>query len=148
MATPRKKLNAGTLAVGYPSARDEAVLNAAGNRQDSCVWNYSADGGAVGDISLGRMLPANAVITKVLSEELTAVASATSITLKAGSTSLTGATDFTADAGIQNRALAGSAAGIKLSADSELKITIATTAATAGKIRWYVEYYLATDAVV
>jgi hypothetical protein len=147
MAKPRIKQKAGKLSVGFPSKRDEAVLNASGNRMDSCVWSYSTDGGAVGDITLGRLLPANAVIIKVLSEELTATTGATDITLKAGSTALTGSIDFTGDTGIQNRALAGSAAGIKLSAEAELKITIATNAATAGKIRFYVQYYLSNDAL-
>ena len=65
--------------------------------------------------------------------------------MKAGSTDLVTAVDLTADAGFQSRALAGSADGIKLSADSELKMDINTAAATAGKVRFFVEFLLPND---
>ena len=138
----RKKLESGHLAVGFPSRRDEAVLDAGGSRCESVLWDFSQDGGAVGTISFGRYLPADAVVIGILTDEQTAVTGATSITLKAGSTALSGAIDFTGDAGVQSRALAGSAAGIKISAASELNIAIATNAATAGKIRFFVRYLL------
>lgn len=130
---------AGPLAEGRVNKREAAVLNFAKQCQ-AVTWDFSKDGGAIGDVSFGASLPAGAIVTGVLSDEETAVTGATSITLKAGSTSLTGAIDFTGDAGIQSRALAGSAAGIKLSAASELKITIATAVATAGKVTFYVEF--------
>lgn len=130
---------------GGPNRREEAVLDAGGVRLESAVWDFSLDGGAVGTILFGRNLPAGAVVTEVYTDELTAVTGATSITLKAGSTALTGATDLTADAGIHKRALAGAADGIKLSATSELQIAIATLAATAGRVRFYVKYMLPND---
>lgn len=141
----KSKEKSGKFAVGHPSKRDEAVLDAGGCRVTSVLWDYSSDGGAVGTISFGRLLPSGCIVSKVWTDEQTAVTAATSITLKAGSTALTGALDLTASSGIQNPALAGSAAGIKLSADSELNIAIATTAATAGKVRFYVQYLLAND---
>lgn len=141
----RPKLTAGHLAVGFPAKRDEAVLNAGGIRCESCTWDYSVDGGAVGTISFGRLLPAGALVTKVYTDEQTAVTAATSITLKAGSTALTAALDLTASSGVQSPALAGSAAGIKIATASELNIAIATTAATAGKVKFYVQYLLAND---
>jgi len=141
----RRKLKAGRFGAGFPSAHDEGVLNAGGTRCESVVWDFSQDGGAISTISFGRLLPANAMVIGVISQELTAVTGATSITLKAGSTALTGAIDFTGDAGIQSRALAGSAAGILISAASELNIAIATAAATAGKIRFYVRYLLPNE---
>jgi hypothetical protein len=141
----KSKEKSGKFAVGHPSKRDEAVLDAGGCRVASVLWDYSLDGGAVGTISFGRLLPSGCIVSKVWTDEQTAVTAATSITLKAGSTALTGALDLTASSGIQNPALAGSAAGIKLSADSELNIAIATTAATAGKVRFYVQYLLAND---
>lgn len=141
----RTKLPAGRLAVGFPSKRDEAVLNCSGERRESVLWSFASDGGAISTISFGRLLPAGAIVTGILTDELTAVAGATSITLKAGSTALSGAIDFTGDAGIQSRALVGAAAGIKLAADSELNIAIATAAATAGKIRFYVRYVMSND---
>lgn len=141
----RRKLKSGRFGAGFPSAHDEGVLDASGNRCESVVWDFSQDGGAISTISFGRLLPANALVIGVISQELTAVTGATSITLKAGSTSLTGAIDFTGDAGIQSRALAGAAAGILISAASELNIAIATAAATAGKIRFYVRYLLPNE---
>lgn len=133
------RTEAGLLTHGRVNKREAAVLQFAKQVQ-AVTWDFSKDGGAVGDVSFGVKLPAGAIVTSVLSDEETAVTGATSVTLKAGSTSLTGAIDFTGDAGIQSRALAGSAAGIKLSAASELKITIATNAATAGKVTFYVEF--------
>lgn len=140
MKSPMRTL-AKPLAEGRTNAREASVLEFAQQCQ-TCLWDFSSDGGAVGSITFGVSLPANAVITRVFSDEQTAVTGATSITLKAGSTSLTGAIDFTGDSGIQSRALAGSAAGIKLSSASELQIAIASVAATAGKIRFMVEYYI------
>jgi hypothetical protein len=141
----RVQLDAGKLGVGYPASRDEAVLNAGGQRCASVLWDYSVDGGAIGDISFGRLLPAGAIVIGLLTDDQTAVLGATSVTLKAGSTSLSGALDLTASAGIQAPALAGSAAGIKIAADSELKISIATAAATAGKVRFFVRYLIPND---
>jgi hypothetical protein len=141
----RRKLNAGSLATNHPASRDEAVLNAGGSRCESVLWDYSSDGGAVGTISFGRLLPSGAVVTNVFTDEQTAVAAATSITLKAGSTALTGALDLTASSGTNSQTLASSATAIKLSADSELNIAIATTAATAGKVRFFVRYLLPND---
>lgn len=130
---------AGPLAEGRTNKREAAVLNFA-KQLSAVTWDFSKDGGAVGDISFGAALPAGAIVTNVWTDEETAVTGATSVTLKAGSTALTGALDLTADAGVQSRALAGSAAGIKVSASSELKISIATAAATAGKVTFYVEW--------
>lgn len=133
------RTEAGLLTHGRVNKREAAVLQFAKQVQ-AVTWDFSKDGGAVGDVSFGVKLPAGAIVTSVLSDEETSVTGATSVTLKAGSTPLTGAIDFTGDAGIQSRALAGSAAGIKLSTASELKITIATNAATAGKATFYVEF--------
>lgn len=135
------RTDAGALATGRVNKREAAVLTYA--RQSATVlWDFSADGGAVGDITFNTALPANAVVTAVYTDEQTAVTAATDVTLKAGSTALTGSIDFTASSGTNSRTLAGSATAIKLSSASELKITIATTAATAGKVRFAVEFYI------
>lgn len=144
----RVKLKAGKLAVGFPSKRDEAVLNAGGIRCESVLLDYSQDGGAVGTFSFGRLLPAGAVITNIFSDEITALTSGGSATLqlKAGSTNLTDALAFdTGFSGTQSQALASSATAIKLSAESELKLAVATAALTAGKVRFFVEYKLPND---
>jgi hypothetical protein len=133
------RTEAGPLAYGKVNKREAAVLEFAKQVQ-ACTWDYAVDGGAVGDVTFGVKLPAGAIVVAVLSDEETPVTAATSITLSAGATALTGAINFTTDAGIQNRALAGSAAGIKVTAASELKISIASVAATAGKVTFYVQF--------
>lgn len=148
MARAKLKLPSGPLAVG-PSKRDQAVLDAGGIRVDSVLFDFDLDGGAVGDVDFARHLPAGAVITRVFSDELTALTSGGSATvqLKAGATALTDAlafdTDFTG--AIDSQALASSAEGIKLAAEAELKISIAAAALTAGKVRFFVEYLLQND---
>lgn len=141
MYSPLRTL-AGSLAEGKCNKREATVLAKFAKQMATVMWDFSLDGGAVGTISFNTQLPANAVVTNVWTDEQTAVAGATDVTLKAGSTALTGSIDFTGDAGIQSRALAGSAGGIKLSSSSELNIAIATAAATAGKVRFAVEFYI------
>lgn len=133
------RTEAGPLVYGKVNKREAAVLEFA-KQVAAVTWDFSADGGAVGDVTFGVKLPAGAIVVAVLSDEETAVTGATSITLSAGSTALTGAINFTSDAGIQSRALAGSAAGIKVTSASELKIAIATNPATAGKVTFYVQF--------
>jgi len=133
------RTEAGILVHGKVNKREAAVLEFAQQCQ-VVVWDFARDGGAVGDVSFGVSLPAGAIVTGVLSDEEVPVAGATAVTLKAGSTSLTGALDLTASAGVAARALAGSASAIKLAAASELKLTIATNAATAGKVSFYVTF--------
>lgn len=140
----KRKLPSGRLEIG-PSRRDQAVLDAGGIRCESVLYDFAEDGGAVGTVSFGRRLPAGAIVVRVFSDEITAVTGANDVDLKAGSTDLITAVDLTADAGLQSRALAGSADAIKISAESELQLDINTNPATAGKVRFFVEYLLPTD---
>lgn len=142
------RLKAGPLAVGMISKRDEAVLNNGGVRSESVLFNFANDGGAVSTLSFKRYLPAGAIVTEIIADEMTALTSAGSATvqLKAGSTNLTGALAFdTGFAGTALLALASSATAIKISARSELTMTIATAALTAGKLRFFVRYLLPND---
>lgn len=117
------------------------------------LYDFSVQGGAQGSIDLDNAylkavtLPANAIVTSVWAEELTNVTSGGSatVTLNAGSTALTGDTAIASFSGITAVTLAGSAAGIKVSADSDLKITIGTADLTAGKIRFHVEYMISEE---
>lgn len=136
------RTDAGPLCEGRANKREMAVLAKFGKQMAVCTWDFSVDGGAVGTYLFRTQLPANSVITNVWTDEITAVTGATDVTLKAGSTALTGSIDFTGDAGVNSRALAGAATGIKVAAASELQIAIATAAATAGKVRFAVEFYL------
>lgn len=142
----RPKLKKGLLAVGYPSHRDEAVLSAGGQRCESVLYDFSSDGGAVSDISFGRMLPADAVIIGIVLHEITNTTSGGSatLTIKAGSTSLSDAIAVAAVA-TGTTPLASSATAIPLAAESELKLTIAVAALTAGKIRIFVRYLVPND---
>ena len=144
----KNRIPAGQLATKKISSRDEAVLNDGGVRSESCVYDFSEDGGAAGDVSFGRKLPAGAVVTEIVSDEITALTSggAATVQLKAGSTDLTDALAFDTDfTGTETQALASSATAIKVSSASELKITIATAALTAGKVRFFVKYLLSND---
>lgn len=147
MTTAKRRIPDGRLEAGT-SRRDRAVLSDGGSLSESVVYDFSVDGGAVGDVSFGRNLPEGALVTKVISDELTTLTSGGSatITLKAGSTALTGAVAFdTGFTGQDNQALASSADAIKIASSSELKITIATAALTAGKVRFFVQYLLPND---
>lgn len=150
----RRKLEAGKLAVGFPAKRDEAVLDAGGMRMESVLYDFATDGGAVGTVDFGRLLPAGAIVTDIYFDVLTAVTSGglADFKLTAGATDLMAATDFDdATDGIDGAgllklsALAGSAAAIKIAADAELQLDIVTAALTAGKVRFYVRYMLAND---
>lgn len=113
-------------------------------RVAKAVYDFSKQGGAVSDISLKVFIPKGAVIKGIIHEELTDVTSggAATVTLKAGTTALTGLIAKATFTGIVTEALAGSVGAIRLTAAAELKATIATAALTAGKVAFYVEYYV------
>lgn len=141
MKSPLRTLG-GLLAEGKANSREMGVLKKFAKQVAIVTYDFSRDGGAVGDITFGTQLPINSVITGVYTDEATAVTGATDIVLSAGSTALTGSIDFTGSTGVNSRALASSATAIKLSVASELKITIATNAALTGLVRFAVEFYI------
>ena len=103
-------------------------------------YDFSVHGGAASTISLGLTIPANSIVTKVLTDERTAMAGGTSAQFKAASTALTAAIALNAFTGVDNHALNGSVDGIKLAAKSEIKITLVGTF-TAGHIDIFIEYF-------
>ena len=114
----------------------------------SATYDFGVSGGAVSTIVLATLgVPANAVVTQIVIDALTTVTSGGSATiqLKAGSTALTDAVGKASFTGQATLALASSATAIKVSAASDLQITIATAALTAGKVRFIVKYYLSQD---
>lgn len=144
----RVKLGSGKLAVGFPSKRDEAVLDAGANRCESMLYDFSFDAGAIGTLNSGRLLPAGAIVTNVHSDEITVLTSggAATVQLKVGSQNLTDALAFdTGFSGTQSQALASSATAIKVTSQAQLNIAIAAAALTAGKLRFFVTYRLAND---
>lgn len=131
------RTEAGLLSYGRTNKREAAVLQFAKQVQ-AVTWDFSKDGGAVGDVSFGVKLPAGAIVTGLFIDKEAAVTGATAVTLSAGATPLTAQFDLVAAATTASRALTASA--LKLSVASELKLSIATSPATAGKVTFYVEF--------
>lgn len=137
-----------TLPNKYPqkmNKREAGVLGKFAKQIASFMYDRSVDGGTTGLYASGILLPANAVVTNVYADEQTAFTSGGSATvqLKAGSTDLTGDLAFdTGFAGQTSLALASSATAIKVSAASELKVSVEGAALTAGKCRFAVEFYI------
>ena len=104
------------------------------------VYDFSVSGGTTGDITLGRYIPSNFIVTNIYHKENTNVTSGGSatVTLSAGSTALTGAIAKATFNGVNSEALASSATAINISTACELKITIGTADLTAGKVTFYV----------
>ena len=142
----KRKLKAGPLAENMPNKREQAVLNNGGIRVESVHYKFSADGGAVGDISFKRLLPAGAVVKALILHEIanfTSGGSAT-VTIKAGSTALSTAIAV-ASVATGTTALASSATAIPLAADADIVMSIGTAALTAGELRVFIEYLLPND---
>jgi len=152
MAIQTTRTIAGPLATGKVNKREAGVLEFA-SQIASVIWNHTRDGGAVGTLSLGTALPANAVITRAWADVQTAATSGGSATfsLVAGSTTVLAATAFdNANNGInvvgvqtlKNDAVGSGFEALKVAASSELKLVIAGAALTAGKVRLAVEFYI------
>lgn len=144
----RVKQKPGKLAVGFPNRYSEAILDAGGNRVESFLFDFTQDTGAVAIYNSGRLLPLGAVVTNIYSDEITVLTSAglATVQLKVGTQNLTDALAFdTGFSGTQSQALASSATAIKVTAQAQLNIAIATAALTAGKLRFFVEYKLSND---
>jgi hypothetical protein len=144
MLSPKRTL-AGSLAEKRTNKREAAVLQFA-KQISACTWDFDVDGGAVGTISFGQSLPAGAIVTNIWTDEVTTVTGATDITLKAGSTALSGSIDFTGSSGVRARSMAVADA-VKLTSASEINIEIATAAATAGKVTFYMEWMIVPNTV-
>ena len=114
---------------------------AQGEKVVAATYDFSVSGGATGDYEFSYTFEEDALVTKILAHEISAFTSgnAATITVKAGSTSLTGALAFdSAFTGFNNLTLASSAAAVAVTAGSTLLITVAAHALTAGKTRFYV----------
>lgn len=133
-----------------PTRQDQALdALAAGNgalRSLTATYDFSVQGGTVGDHSLGVSLPDNAVVVEVIRDEVTACTS----TGSTGTIQLTLPTDgaleqtaLTADGGSPSLASSGgSAVPLKTTAARTVQVTIATNPVLAGKILYFIRYYL------
>lgn len=139
MKSPQRT-EAGPLVYGKINKREAAVLQFSKQVQ-AVTWDFSSDGGAIGDIRFGVKLPAGAIVTGVTVDKESAVTGATSAVLNAGSTALTATLNLVSLANTSHiSTLAGSATAIKLASASELKLVISSSAGTAGKVTFYVHY--------
>lgn len=118
------------------------------------VWSYEVDGGAVGSYNLKNkylseavVLPSGAIITNCFFEEVTPITSAGSTAklsldsettgdLKAAvaATSVSGKVACIPDGTVSNM--------VKLTAQRNLKLSISSEAATAGKVNVFIQYVL------
>ena len=122
-------------------------------------YDFDVSGGATGTITLEAKLPANAIVSKGYIHVLSACTSTGSATISAGlntTTDLLGATavaDFSANAiipllpsftaALDGNAAAGGVANsapLRLTAERDLKVAIATEALTAGKFALVLEF--------
>jgi hypothetical protein len=116
------------------------------------VWDFSVQGGAVGDIDLldvfGKkaLLPSGALIRDIAVHVETLVTSggAATLALKSeGAADLLGATavaSFAANANLDGVPVGTAATVVRLTAERTLKLTVAVTALTAGKVHAFVDY--------
>lgn len=144
MKSPQRT-EAGPLTHGRTNKREAAVLQFSKQVQ-SCTWDFSKDGGTAKDYSFGVKLPAGAIVTGIWADREVAVVAATDLKLYAGPSAtgvqLSAATDFTAGAAQRSVALATTLPALpaKLTVAAELTLKITTTAATAGKVTFFVEF--------
>lgn len=135
------RTEAGLLTHGRVNKREAAVLQFAKQVQ-AVTWDFSKDGGALGDYKFGVKLPANAVVTGIWATREAAVTGATAIQLWAGGVQLGASTDFTGGAANRSMALTSTAPALPNSDPSaqELAMKIITNPATAGKVTFFVEF--------
>lgn len=136
-----------------PPATQDAALDALaasgagaqfGMAVASVVWDFSANGGAIGSIPLGITLPSKAIVVEVVRDVLTAPTS----TGSTGTIQLTLPTDGaleqtakTADGtGAGASESGGTAVPKKTTAARTLQVTIATNPILSGRIRYFVRY--------
>jgi hypothetical protein len=115
----------------------------------AATYNFATLGGAVGDIALGAKFDQAVIVTDIYLQKVVDPDSGglATIAVKAGSTALVAATAFdnAAFTGTGKLTLTSSATAIEVPADSELTITVAVAALTAGQFRLCVEFIPARD---
>jgi hypothetical protein len=136
-----------------PTAQDEALdqLAAAAAAQAAknsasvvvAVYDFATDGGAISTIPLGVSLPAGAIIQSIVQEIAIAPTSADSlgtIRLNVATEGNLTASAITANGAATSAKDASATAFTRLAATRVLNAVVATTALTAGRVRWYVSY--------
>lgn len=135
-----------TLTGALNSLAATGVAAANGMSVATAVYDFATLGGAVSTISLGVALPNKAVVVEVIRDEITACTSTSStgtIQLVLPTDGALEQTALTADGGSVTLASSGgSSVPKKTTAARNLSVTIATNAVLAGKIRYFVRYYV------
>lgn len=103
-------------------------------------FTFAVDTQGITSINLGYTFKEDAIVTGVMSHELTNVTSGGSATVavRAGTTALVAATAIASFTGVVSHTLSGSAAGIAVSKGDQLNIDVEVAPLTAGKVRFYV----------
>ena len=135
-----------TLSAALDALAASVSPSAFGQITVSAVYDFSVNGGAVGTIDLGVQLPANAVIVEVNRDELvtcTSTGSTGTIELKLATDGNIEQTALAADGtnhGVANSG--GTSLPKKTTVAEDLQVTIAVSAVTAGRVRYFVRYYI------
>lgn len=105
------------------------------------IYDFSTMGGAVGTLSLGKSLPAGAIVTRLLTDVTTAMTSGgvATVALEVGTDVLKAATAFN-DASLTGLDAHTSGLPLKSALGGNLEFVIAGAALTAGKVRVLVAY--------
>ncbi len=110
------------------------------------TYDFAFHGGAIGAILLPLALPANAIIFDGVIDVVTAPTSGGSATIALGfntATDMKAATAIASYTGLVALVPVGTAAtAVKLTADRQLTLTVATAALTAGKVNFFFKYFI------
>jgi hypothetical protein len=125
----------------YPAGVELGTLidKALSNVCSKATWDFASHGGAITpDIYLGVTIPAGAIVTGVVTREVTNVTSlgAPEFVVTVGATAVATVADATALAGVQVQ----TATAAYFAAESKVYLNINTAAATAGKVEFYISY--------
>lgn len=111
------------------------------------TYNYTLHGGAVSTIDLGGWIPAAAIITSVVSDTLTALASTgapkAGLALKRGSDILISATAYD-NADWTGVTVRPTLTGPKIASAGAVSLTITNQALTAGKVNFIIEWIMSS----
>lgn len=105
----------------------------------SVTYDFAVHGGSIGAKTMTLAFPKGSIITRVWTDELTALTSggAATIALKVGAQDLRAAAAYAVYAGVVEHV---ASLPVKLTASGKLDVTIAGAALTAGKVKIYVEW--------
>ena len=106
----------------------------------TALYDFSVDGGATGTVDLDVTIPANAIVTRVWTDELTnctSAGSAAEVAIEVGAQVLVAAAVASGLSGAQEQTVS---APVKITTAANLELVISVTALTAGKVRIFCEF--------